>query len=429
MAKSPAKTLNKRLVVNYENTFDEMKSKWLLYPVNSIIYTNDGPVNYCAAITFKLNDHRCLSLTLQKNSADYIYTRFSGGSEWSGDSGWRKIPLLKNDNIVCNNIKADNETRLKAVESNKSDKGHTHVLSEITDYTPYDDTEVRSLIAVRPEVISYETIDNMIDDWNSIPDNSIAVSRQGADQWSATFTYKYNTYRALTFTVPKDEKDFLWTMFMGESNTPWSKRSVWRKIPVLTTDDNLVCNNVKADNERRLKALEDTSSVKGHTHTVSEIVDYEPYDDSDVRALIDTHTHTSFKDITLNGYTNMKLSVEGSSNSYIWPLRVFDDILENGQNLVVGLGKAQNSAQCAIMYYHQDESNPYFCLGLHSNDIMKLYKDKVEISKPITNMLSIVDNGNATKWSTNISVTKPAMTDGNCLQIYIGKEISAKKSG
>ena len=362
--------------------------------------------------------------------------------------------------------------------------------------TKEDKTQLINEIDTKSSVIKFDTMEDMMSGWDSIPDKSIVLTGQGADQWTASFTFKHSAYRSLSFTIPKVEVDYLWTRFQGD-NTPWSKPSSWRKIPLLNTSNNLVCNNVKANNETRLQALEKNKSDKTHTHTINEITDYEPYDDSrlwdmidtkadrehfhslreigdyqpyddsilqlriqiledkpeyddtelknriqtledkpeyeyddsDVRTLIDTHTHTSFKDITLNGYTNMKLSVEGSSNSYIWPLRVFDDILENGQNLTVGLGKAQNSAQCAIMYYHQDESNPYFCLGLHSNDIMKLYKDKVEISKPITNMLSIVDNGDATKWSTNISVTKPAMTDGNCLQIYIGKEISAKKSG
>ena len=163
---------------------------------------------------------------------------------------------------------------------------HTHTTNDITDYEPYDDTEVRELIDERVTKKLYTSMDDIINDWSNIPDNTIVLSTQGADTWSATFTYKYNEHRSLSFTIPKDEKDYLWTRFQGSSNNAWSNASVWRKIPVLTTSDNLVCNNVKEDNEIRLKNLEETSSTKDHTHTIADITDYEtpaPYDDTELR--------------------------------------------------------------------------------------------------------------------------------------------------
>ena len=138
-------------------------------------------------------------------------------------------------------------------------------------------------------------MDDIINDWSNIPDNTIVLSTQGADTWSATFTYKYNAHRSLSFTIPKDEKDYLWTMFQGSNNNAWSNASVWRKIPVLTTSDNLVCNNVKEDNEIRLKNLEETSSTKGHKHTLADVVDFEPYDDTDIKAGITTLQNTTNK--------------------------------------------------------------------------------------------------------------------------------------
>ena len=201
--------------------------------------------------------------------------------------------LNKADKIHKHDIADVNN--LQSVLNDKADKEHTHKISDITDYEPYDDTEVRELIDERVTKKLYTSMDDIINDWINIPDNTIVLSTQGADQWSATFTYKYNAHRSLSFTIPKDEKDYLWTRFQGSNNNAWSNASVWRKIPVLTTSDNLVCNNVKEDNEIRLKNLEETSSTKGHKHTLADVVDFEPYDDTDIKAGITTLQNTTNK--------------------------------------------------------------------------------------------------------------------------------------
>ena len=203
--------------------------------------------------------------------------------------------LLVDDIAVKDDINYLNEmiTRIEQELTNKADKEHEHVLADIVDYKPYDDSELRGMINTKPTITSYSTMDDMIKDWNNIPDNSIAVTAQGADQWSATFTYKWGKWRALNLTIPKDEKDYLWTRFIGSANTPWEKDSGWRKIPVLTKENVLVCNNVKADNNERLtlteegiKTLNEIKADIEHVHYLNEIVDYKPYDDSEVRGLI-----------------------------------------------------------------------------------------------------------------------------------------------
>ena len=133
-----------------------------------------------------------------------------------------------------------------------------------------DIATISAQLSSKVSFYGYSTMDDMIKDWDNIPNNTIVLSTQGADTWSATFTYKYNTHRSLSFTIPKDEKDYLWTRFQGSSNNAWSNASVWRKIPVLTTSDNLVCNNVKEDNEIRLKNLEEHThdyAASNHTHS------------------------------------------------------------------------------------------------------------------------------------------------------------------
>ena len=197
--------------------------------------------------------------------------------------------LNKADKIHKHDIADVNN--LQSVLNDKADKEHTHKISDITDYEPYDDTEVRELIDERVTKKLYTSMDDIINDWINIPDNTIVLSTQGADQWSATFTYKYNAHRSLSFTIPKDEKDYLWTRFQGSNNNAWSNASVWRKIPVLTTSDNLVCNNVKEDNEIRLKNLEETSSTKGHKHAINDL--------NDVVTNIDSQFEYRIADLTL----------------------------------------------------------------------------------------------------------------------------------
>ena len=157
-----------------------------------------------------------------------------------------------NGNITASNVKADNDTRLVAVESG---------------------------LTTKPTIKEYETFDTMISDWNNIPNNSICVTPDGPEEtgYKASFTYKYNLNRSLTFNIPKKEQDFIFTRFQGESDesNQWLKQpSNWRKIPVLTNEDNLIANNVKANNETRLVAVESGLTKKAntsHTHKSSDI--------------------------------------------------------------------------------------------------------------------------------------------------------------
>ena len=185
--------------------------------------------------------------------------------------------LNKADKIHKHDIADVNN--LQSALNDKADLEHTHTTDDIVDYEPYDDTELRTLINSKSDkehthddrytkLISYPTIEDMIIEWSNIPNNSIIVTNQGADQWSSTFTFKGSLWRSLTFTVPKITQNYLWTRFQGDGD-PWTTPSPWRKIPLLDLDSKLI-----------------PDMLPNHKHTLSDITDYKAYDDTELRTLI-----------------------------------------------------------------------------------------------------------------------------------------------
>ena len=172
----------------------------------------------------------------------------------------------------------------------KADKDHTHTISDITDYEPYDDTEVRTLIDNRMQVTSYSTLDEVMNNWRSITYPSIVFTDDGPESYTSTIIIKQNGSRSLCISSNKSIRDHIWIKFQGtDGKDTWNNSSPWRKIPVLDTTDNIICNNVKADNETRLKTLEvniNDKSDKDHVHNINDIEGYEQYDDTEVRTLI-----------------------------------------------------------------------------------------------------------------------------------------------
>ena len=325
--------------------------------------------------------------------------------------------LLVDDIAVKDDINYLNEmiTRIEQELTNKADKEHEHVLADIVDYKPYDDSELREMINTKPTITSYSTMDDMIKDWNNIPDNSIAVTAQGADQWSATFTYKWGKWRALNLTIPKDEKDYLWTRFIGSANTPWEKDSGWRKIPVLTKENVLVCNNVKADNNERLtlteegiKTLNEIKADIEHVHYLNEIVDYKPYDDSEVRGLIN---NCLTKNDEQHELPNVNKTVDVKSELYFGVDGLIScEHVDNGVDNEIIITWSDESVSGSISYIKIDdesldkevdfdmntlsEENEYFSVkGPHQLIVNNAFKNKIEfrVTANTSDKQSVVD--------------------------------------
>ena len=218
-------------------------------------------------------------------------TGFSGDVHING-----KLHVDKDLNIEgkLNNISIEDllqKNDLDSILVNKANKEHTHDISDITDYKPYNDTELRNLIKTKPTIYIYQTFEDAKANWYNISPYSLVIIKEGPEPYMNTLIVRgASEHRSMILGMSKVEKDYIWVKFQGDDATPWLKESPWRKIPVLNTSNNLICNNVKADNETRLKALEN------HKHTIEDITGYEPYDDTELRELIDTksnneHTH------------------------------------------------------------------------------------------------------------------------------------------
>ena len=456
----------------------------------------------------------------------------------------------KLNNIAIEDLLQKND--LDSVLVNKANKEHTHYIGDIIGYSPdssgnYDDTDLRNLIKTKPTIYSYNTMDDMIADWNNIPDNSIAVSSQGADQWSATFTYKYNANRALNFTIPKDTKDYLWTRFIGSNNTPWTNPSKWRKIPVLREDETLrinmtidrntfitpvviyhpnlinndviafkigkadsilksgyfgyiysdtdpkmtigfhgvnhvltigtttidtalpiIASNIKADNETRLKALEsrtyepydDTElrelintkannqhthnieDIKGyvpneyddtelkqmiiakadieHEHVLSDILDYEPYDDTEIKNLIKTKS-TIYNYSTLDEVKNNWSVID--NHSFI----ITHDGPDQYTNTLIVRG--ENEHRCLILGMPKIERD-YMFVKFLGNDTTPWKQESPWRKIPVLTKdeaLKINMTGNRSEWNKPLEMYHSKMVDGDKNILKIGKDASNLK--
>ena len=142
---------------------------------------------------------------------------------------------MVNGNVSANNVKADNEERLKAAESNLDNK---------------------------MSIINYDTMDDIMTNWKSIPYPSILFASDGPEQYTSTIVIKQNDSRSLCLSMNKNEHDYIWLRFQGKgSDNDWTNASPWRKIPLLDTTDNIIANNIKADNEERLKSVENDITI------------------------------------------------------------------------------------------------------------------------------------------------------------------------
>ena len=176
-------------------------------------------------------------------------------------------------NILCKNVTADNNIK---IEKNASD------ISNIND-------EIAVLKDTKLPYRMYNNVQEILNDWSNIPDGSCAMANSGPESWDATYVFKLSLLRVLTFAINKTPKNYIWVRAIASQNSSSGIASLssvpFRKIPVLTTAGQLICNsaalsgaltasNVKSDNETRLAQCEADVANKAdveHTHTISEI--------------------------------------------------------------------------------------------------------------------------------------------------------------
>ena len=290
---------------------EAMIKAWDNIPDNSIAVSAQGADQYSGTFTFKYTKWRSLTFTIPKIDSGYLYTRFQGDNDpWSNPSDWRKIPLLNNDNIIANNIKADNETRLQknendisscrsvadnvklmqdnhmsiyGTETYSTDTGSitsANITTGLTvngtvssDNVAYDNESrlkaVETSNAGKLSLVSFGDMNSMMSKWKNITTPAVLIVNDGPEEYTSTIIFKQNDARSLSFVMGKVERDYLWTKFQGYgSGNDWTNASDWRKIPLLK-NDNIIANNIKEDNEMRLKALENNQ--------------HEPYDDTEIR--------------------------------------------------------------------------------------------------------------------------------------------------
>ena len=279
------------------DTLEEIMTNWRSIPYPSIVFAGDGPESYTSTIVIKQNGGRCLCISTKKTIGDYIWVKFQGtdGRDmWSNSSPWRKIPVLDTtDNIICNNVKPDNEDRLKAAENDisilntyKSIINNTKIrqdeqmalygtytystgTGQITEanittnllvngnITANNIKAMESNLDNKMPIINYDTMDEIMTNWRSIPYPSIVFAKDGPESYTSTIVIKQNGGRCLCISTKKTIGNYIWLKFQGtDGKDTWNNSSPWRKIPVLDTTDNIICNNVKSDNEDRIKALE-----------------------------------------------------------------------------------------------------------------------------------------------------------------------------
>ena len=190
--------------------------------------------------------------------------------------------------LTASNLKADNETRLAAVEStlkDKADTKHTHTISEITDYKAYDDSVIKNIL---------EIDDN--GNAHAININNTSTSTTSYLQFGRFYFPNQIEGQNINFQFGKQASArkcgyFGYTYSNTAPYISFGFHSVNESLKIYTnkieTALPLTASNIRADNETRLASVESTLDNKAdasHTHTVSEITDYVPYDDSALKA-------------------------------------------------------------------------------------------------------------------------------------------------
>ena len=195
------------------------------------------------------------------------------------------------------------QDQIDELEENKAEMKHKHSMSDITDYVA-NHKHNSSDITFNSNII-------FKDSGTNIREIRLVAGRDDCGRIAVGATENSHGWMEIAAADDLDEPIYVRQYkHAGISN---QFNSVGREAVLLDATGNtsfpgtLTSANVKADNETRLAAAESSLTTKAdasHTHTVSEITDYAPYDDSALKASIEkkadvSHKHTS-SDITFN---------------------------------------------------------------------------------------------------------------------------------
>ena len=253
--------------------------------------------------------------TYQCAKLEYYYSTTDPYLQLSLYSGGAKIRIYKDkmefnslitsqNTITAWNFKTKDGISLYDV-STKLDS-HTHTVSDITDYTPYDDTEIKTLIANRPVLNYVDTFAEMISNWTNYPNKSFIFVGDGPEENISTFIVKYNDGSAFTWTCDLGSEPYLYTRFVGIEHN-WNN-SPWYKIPIINPETEKLIADI----------------IPSHKHKLEDITDYTAPD------------LTTFGDITVSSLNGAIINpTDGQLNSTYpaIPIIKSDGIMEIGRYL------------------------------------------------------------------------------------------------
>ena len=174
---------------------------------------------------------------------------------------------------------------------------------------------------------TYSTIADMYADWNNIPNNTIIECSTGPEGYTAVITFRANANRSLTFGLNKQASDHLWINFMY--NESWQEARTWRKIPVLTSDNNLnLTGNIIANG------------------------------------------------LTLNGSSK-------TGTTWVTFIQAMKSDLGNNQIYQILFGKAASGLNSGYIGYHYSTTDPKMTIGLYQNVHIATFGNTVNINKPL----------------------------------------------
>jgi hypothetical protein len=125
-----------------------------------------------------------------------------------------------------------------------------------------DIIELRDFINSKVGKLKYATFEEMANVWDNIPDESVIFIDKSpfgegyASEYRSVLVIKQSDSRSFCITTNKDEYNYLWVRFQGKGgDNDWTNASSWRKIPVLTTNGDIVASNISRM-ESRISSLE-----------------------------------------------------------------------------------------------------------------------------------------------------------------------------
>ena len=164
------------------------------------------------------------------------------------------------DDTEIKNMINDNTNNITALDNNKADKEHTHNIADITDYAPYDDTELRTDITNNTNNIT--ALDNNKADKEHTHNIADITDYEPYDdtELRTNITNNANNISSLesNLNIVKQRTDDRFNMYGTESVNMGSGMLTTANITTsLRVSGTLTSDNVSYDNDTRLKAVED----------------------------------------------------------------------------------------------------------------------------------------------------------------------------